>query len=166
MSRTMPRQKPGRSKQDFRTPPVFLDAVKRRLGIEAFSIDLAATPTNAVASTYYTVADNALVQPWTSDGVAWLNPEFADIGPWVQRAAEQAALGAKIAMLVPAAVGSNWWRDHVHHKCFVLLLNGRLTFVGHTQPYVKDCCLLLYGPPYGIGYAVWPWMRTLRKAAA
>jgi hypothetical protein len=33
---SMPEQKPGRSKQDYSTPVEFLDAVKRRFGIEVW----------------------------------------------------------------------------------------------------------------------------------
>jgi hypothetical protein len=58
---------------------------------------------------------------------------------------------------VTAGVGSNWWRDHVHDKARVLLLNGRITFVGETHGYPKDCCLLLYGPSVEPGYEVWSW---------
>lgn len=163
---TAPRQKPGRSVQDVCTPAIFLTAVKRRFGVRAFSIDLAASAENAVAARYYTKADNALVQPWTSDGLAWLNPEFAALEPWVERAWAQSQEGARLAMLVPAGVGSNWWRDYVHQKAFVLVLNGRITFVGHTKPYPKDCCLLIYGPDVAPGYVVWLWRKTARKVEA
>ena len=47
-------------------------------------------------------------------------------------------------MLVPAGVGSNWWKAWVHHKAYVFLLNGRITFVGQPTCYPKDCCLLYY----------------------
>lgn len=49
---TMPRQKPGRSKQDYRTPRAFLVAVKGLLGIEDFTIDLAASVSNSVTTRY------------------------------------------------------------------------------------------------------------------
>jgi hypothetical protein len=78
--------------------------------------------------------------------------------------------GAKTTMLVPAAVGANWWRDHVHEEASVLFLNGRLTFVGHTSPYPKDLALLLFAthtdhvaPKW---YEVWNWrLLRLREAA-
>lgn len=158
-----PVQKPGLSRQDYQTPEVFLWAVKRRLGIPHFAIDLAASPENAVAARFFTKADNALRQPWASDGWNWLNPPFALINPWVKRAYEQSRIGARTAMLVPAGVGANWWGDWVHFKACALLLNGRITFVGETSPYPKDCALLLYGPAIAPGYDVWSWTE---KAAA
>src|SRR5258706_14894525 len=118
---TMPRQKPGSSKQTYATPPEFLRAVKRYLGIVDFDIDLAATAANAVTKRFYSPRENSLVQPWkVGSGIAWLNPPFSKIEPWVDRAWTQAhAHGARIAMLVPAAVGSNWFRDSVHGKARV-----------------------------------------------
>lgn len=156
---TMPSQKPGRSRQDYRTPPEFLWAVKRRLGIDAFAVDLAASKENTVADEYFDKASDALARSWVFRGWDWLNPEFKYIDPWVRRAFEQSRVGARVAMLVPASVGANWWRAYVHNKAFVLLLNGRITFVGETMPYPKDCVLLLYGPDVAPGYDVWKWQQ-------
>ena len=159
--RVVPQQRPGRSKQDYQTPPEFLDAVRRRLQIGDFAIDLAATKENTVCEDYYTVTDNALVQPWVRIGLGswgWCNPPFANLRPWVEKAyRETADHYASTAMLVPAGVGSNWWRDFVHQKCLVLLLNGRITFVGESTCYPKDCCLLLYSPKSTPSYEVWTW---------
>lgn len=152
-----PPQRRGHSRQDYRTPAAFLEAVKQRFGIEAFSIDLAASAENAVARRFYNEADNALMQSWLSEGWAWLNPPFANIEPWVARAHVSSRVGARVAVLVPAGVGSNWWKRHVHGKACVLLLNGRLTFADESSPYPKDCALLLYGPDVAPGYDVWTW---------
>lgn len=167
MSRTAPAQKPGRSKQDVQTPADFIAAVKRRFGISEFDIDLAASPENAQAAMFYTKEINALKQPWRTkaSGWGWLNPEFSNIAPWVEKSFTESRKAARVLMLVPAGVGANWWRDWVHGKAFVLLLNGRLTFVGHTQPYPKDCALLVYGPDVSAAYEVWTW-RAQGKAVA
>lgn len=185
--KVMPKQKPGRSKQDYQTPKVLLDAVRRFLRItDDFWIDLAATKKNRVVRRYYGVHQNALasdvpwtarwfpVDPWdddddcrpaTLDDWAWLNPPFSKIGPWVRKAHEESLRGGRIVMLVPAAVGANWWRDWVHEKAHILLLNGRVTFVGADQGYPKDCAILLYGyrPSDADGWApwyrVWSWQK-------
>jgi hypothetical protein len=77
-------------------------------------------------------------------------------------------------MLIPAGVGSNWWRDYVHNKAMVLLLNGRITFggcppnpkTGKVDAYPKDCALLLYSPENKFyidhgdaAYDVWSWAK-------
>lgn len=166
MAKSMPRQQPGRSKQDVRTPKVFLDAVKCRLGIDAFTVDLAASASNTVAKQFYSERSNALVQPWALGGWNWLNPPFAKIDPWVQKAYDESRLGACTAMLLPAGVGANWWRDWVHRKARVLLLNGRITFVGHATCYPKDCVLLLYAPDIVPAYESWTWPNETKRAAA
>lgn len=162
---TQPAQKPGRSKQDYQTPEAFLRATRRLLGIADFDADLAANTYNAVVSRYYTITDNALVQPWAL-GVwwNWLNPPFGRLAPWVEKAyTEWRDHGARTAMLVPAGVGANWWRDWVHGKAAVRFLNGRLTFVGESGPYPKDCALLLYGAQPD--YAIWTWPRDVVEEA-
>jgi hypothetical protein len=195
--RRMPTQKPGESKQDYRTEDAFLRATLHKLGVDAFTIDVAADDQNAIAyaDLYYTKEINGLTQPWAPTdpqwevirtGWAWCNPEFGDIAAWVEKAwyeAREAAHTTNAALLVPAGVGANWWRDWVHGKARVLLLNGRLCFVhdwehtidpatekeGAGPPrfytsaplYPKDCCLLLYGPGVVGSYEVWSWQNEI-----
>lgn len=159
MSREMPAQKPGRSKQNYGTPPEFLDAVKRLLDIKEFAVDLAADQFNTVAQIYLTKEMDALSKDWREawTGAAWINPPYDHIAPWVKNAYE---CKGYVVMLVPASVGSNWWRDWVHNKAHVWFLNGRLTFVGCTDPYPKDCALIAYQSSWlGLGweYDVWTW---------
>lgn len=164
----MPAQKPGRSKQNYMTPACFIEPVKRRLGIAEFDIDLAAEPDTAQAPLYFTKEDDALSQEtWkVGDGWNWLNPEYADIEPWVRRAYAEMLGGARTAVLIPASVGSNWWRDYVHGACTALLLNGRIPFIVDKPKwlYPKDCALLLYSPEDHAciangdwPYEVWTW---------
>ena len=160
-----PRQKPGRSEQAVGTPPEFIEAVVRFLGIDRFDVDLAATPENACAFVFLTEEDDAL-DPGVSwvypGGWNWLNPPFGKIGPWVRKASEQAALGAHTAVLIPASLGARWWIDHVVGNARIVPLDGRITFVGQTDPYPKDCALLLYGPDVEVGYApAWQWRAEL-----
>lgn len=155
-----PIQKPGKSRQDYQTPPDFLLAVKRRLNIEEFAVDLAATPENAVADYFFTEEQDALLQSWRGFREwCWCNPPYGDIYPWVEKAWGQSdeGIGAQIAMLVPASVGSKWWELYVHQTAHVLFLHPRLTFVGCTAPYPKDCALLLYTPYINGGYETWNW---------
>lgn len=168
---TMPAQKPGKSEQVVATPSAFLMAVKNRFSYlfeeeKDFAIDLAASPDNAVVDNYYTEADNALIQPWHQvKGVCWCNPPYADIKPWVAKAVEESNKGANIFMLLPASVGSNWWRQYVDRKSWAMFLNGRLTFVGHTSPYPKDLALVIYNRIFHdesrSNYSVFPWKDYL-----
>lgn len=162
----MPQQKRGRSKQDYQTPPEFLEAVKKRLHIDRFAIDLAASPENTAADVYFTEQVDSLKQDWASRthmscGWGWLNPPFGNIAPWVQKAAMEACNGAHVAMLVPASVGANWWTAWVEGYAYQSYLNGRLTFVGEEDPYPKDCALLLYTPWGFTGHEIWHWRHYI-----
>ena len=160
----MPAQKPGRSKQDYGTPPEFITATCGLLGIKSFIFDYAADDQNHKASKYWTEKHNALsykAQAWafaSFGGWGWLNPPFKRIVVWAKKCAEARQLGASIAFLVPAGVGSNWFRDWVHGKAFVWFLNGRIDFIP-GEPYPKDCILCLYSPDWEPGYDVWS-LRT------
>jgi phage N-6-adenine-methyltransferase len=158
--RAMPAQQPGNSKQDYATPREFLDAVERRFGPIRF--DLAAHHGNHVVENYYgpgsPKGEDSFKQNWSLlGGVLWLNPEFADIAPWAEKCKTDGAAGARVKMLVPASVGSDWFREHVHHRALVLALSPRLTFVGETDPYPKDLMLCAFGPWIAPGFDCWRW---------
>jgi phage N-6-adenine-methyltransferase len=164
----MPKQKPRRSRQDYATPAIFILAACRRLGILAFSLDIAAAKGNAVAPRFFSRFTDAFTRRWRAadGGWSWLNPPFTDIGRWTERACIERDRGARIAMLVPAAVGANWWRDYVDGKACVLFLNGRIAFHGQPAGYPKDCALLIYAADerqFRPGYRVWRWRREVES---
>lgn len=185
---TMPAQKPGRSKQNYGTPQDFLAAARGRLGINAFSFDFACDLKNKKAKRGWTEKDNSLsksAEQWAeqcySDDLegdtgkwGWLNPPFADIEPWVIKCLETSIAGGRIVFLVPASVGSNWYRDYIHDQFGVqtLFLNGRLCFIENwrttinpatgkfytSEPlYPKDCILVLFGTNEAYNADVWTW---------
>jgi hypothetical protein len=194
-ARTMPQQKPGKSKQDYGTPKVFLDAVKKKFGIKRFAWDLAATYYNAVdnlgpaTGCYYgpdheSVAfRDALACDWSKlGGDLWLNPPYAHIAPWAEKCTARVSRRGvsasafyqvayrrrRIFFLVPVAVGSNWFAQHVFDKARVLLLNGRIPFdgcainpkTGKIDGYIKDCMLAVYGEKPDI--EIWRWQNEAR----
>ena len=167
----MPAQKPGKSKQDYTTPPEFLAAVKNRLKITRFAADLAASNENAVAEIFYSEEDDSLRREykWDFGGWSWLNPPFAKIAPWAAKAVIEAENGAHIAMLVPASTGSMWWLRWVQPYAYVSFLQGRLAFggtpinpkTGKHDPYPKDCALVLYTPWQFAGNEIWLWRNSV-----
>lgn len=151
------------SKQDVQTPADFIKAYNKRFG--AINFDLAARDYNAQAERYYAPpgaldlyaeAYDSLAQDWGAlsqtlpwDSTLWLNCEFSNTEQWVRKCAEERPRlepGRTIALLVPASVGSNWFRDYVYEHADVCLLNGRVQFVGHEFPYPRDLMLCLYQP--------------------
>lgn len=165
-----PKQKPGRSKQDYSTPWELIRAVEGRWG--KLDVDLAARADNAKVPLFVTPEQDSLKTSWIEIAVgrldrgedklgytlAWLNPPFARIGPWAAKCVKLALHTGllRIVMLTPASVGANWFRDHVHNRAMVYALNGRITFEGTEDPYPKDCMLSLFG--FGMtGFDVWTW---------
>ena len=142
----MPLQKPGRSKQDYGTPRIFLDAVERTFGL--IDIDLAATTENRVCSNFISPEFDSLTTPWQiGNRIAWLNPPFDDIAKWAKKCKdEQANLVGDgcILLLTPASIGSNWFNNYVWLSANVYAIKGRITFVGQKAPYPKDCILSRY----------------------
>jgi phage N-6-adenine-methyltransferase len=155
--RKMPEQKPGRSKQDYKTPREFLDAVEARWGKLTF--DLAANASNSVTgSRYWNTYQDSLSakRNWQHKNLGpnlWLNPPFGKITPWAKKCSE--TVGKKIFFLVPASVGSNWYKDFCHDVASVYYLSPRLSFDGKA-PFPKDIMLAVYGTFVG-RHICWRW---------
>lgn len=160
MPRKMPRQKPRRSEQAVGTPPDFLAAVRERFG--PIICDLAATKKNRVCSRWVgpgsEIPDFLALEdlPYNARrGIYWLNPPYEDLRSWAKQAAALARSRYVIAFLVPASVGSHWFKDYVHFMHRVIFLSPRLKFVGHKTGYPKDLMLVMFGHPPG--YEYWRW---------
>lgn len=163
LNKVMPKQKPGKSVQEVGTPRDLLDAVIARFGVIKW--DLAANEQNHVVPGWSGPGSDrqpdSLSGAWWAlpDGLLWLNPPFANISRWAFQCSNPGSINKKqtVAMLVPASVGSEWFRQYVDGKALVLFLSPRLTFVGHDQPYPKDCMLCLFGESIKPGYECWRW---------
>lgn len=163
--RTMPKQKPGNSKQDFGTPWEFIEAVEERFG--KLSYDLAASKKNTKAPAFLTQQADSLSIDWhtLTNGWMWLNPPFAHIDPWARKCAREKRKGARIIFLTPASVGSNWFAKHVHGKALVIPVSPRLTFegqppnpkTGKVDPYPKDCMISVFAKDIPPGFQLWRW---------
>ena len=158
-----PKQKPHRSVQDVRTPREFLAAVQNRFGLLTW--DYACTTDNCVGGVAHgyriDCEEDALNNSWhLHHGLGWLNPPFGKIAPFAKKAAETAAANPlwRLAMLVPASIGSTWFRKYVHGHAYVLALEPRLKFVGHDHAFPKDLILAVY--QHGMkGFDTWRWDR-------
>jgi phage N-6-adenine-methyltransferase len=155
-----PKQKPGRSKQDYGTPWAFIRACEARWG--RFDVDLAAVAGNAKAARFIGPEEESV--SWATDRrctpgskLAWLNPPFADIAPWAKKCVGETGVSdLRIIMLTPASIGTEWFAEHVHGRAMVIGIRPRLTFEGAPDPYPKDLMLSLFG--FGdSGFDVWKW---------
>lgn len=98
----------GPASDECYTPSSILDPVAELLG--GIDTDPAWSPSSLVRPRVhgYTIAQDGLTRPWA--GSVWLNPPYSKPGPWVQRAAEHAAEGHKVALLVNNDPSTQWWR--------------------------------------------------------
>lgn len=148
----------GKSKQDYATPPEFVAAVARRFG--PITWDLAATAENTKAPLCITPEQDSFSVRWHTlepNGVLWLNPPFAHIAPWAQKCGVEAMAGARVIMLTPASVGTEWYADHVFGVASSMFIRPRLQFVGKEDPYPKDLMLSLFGFDGLAPFECWRW---------
>jgi hypothetical protein len=144
--------------QDYRTPAWFLNACKDRFGLERIDWDLACSAHDCVGeSGGYTYPQiDSLKEDWyaleSQSAACWCNPPFAQSGAFAEKAAS--TVGLRSLLLVPVAIGTRWWRQHVHRKAVVAGV-GRLVFNnadgapvcgknGKPQGINRDCALLAY----------------------
>jgi len=159
MSRKAPRQGIDLNGGVYRTPKDFIKVVNDEFPI---AFDLASSDDNCIVPAHFTVKDDALSQSWPTDGWNWLNPPFNNIGRWARKCREQLEYeGVRTLFLVPASVGSNWYRDYVHSVAEVRFLNGRLTFEGHTTCYPKDLMLAIFEEDREPRKWPWNWRAVL-----
>jgi hypothetical protein len=147
------------SNQCVATPREFIVAFTAKWG--AIGIDLAALEENAVCERFISPQQNTWETDWLqyADGErwAWLNPEHESSGRAAQRMYAFRAWSYDFmgALLVPAAVGSKWWREHVDGKCLEVLPFPRISF-DDAHSYPKDLALCLYGK-HEAGRVYWDW---------
>lgn len=139
-----------RGEQSVGTPWEFIDNfIIPRYG--PLDIDLAATPENAKSQKYITKEQNffeyEIPDPASPSKYHWLNPPFSEISQFIGSVVTRSI---NCLVLVPAAVGSNWYRDLVQDLASeILFLNPRMKFEGHSDPYPKDLMLVRYNWSYG-----------------
>lgn len=108
------------------TPQDFFDKLDAEF---RFNLDVCALPENAKCAAFYSPAVDGLSQPWY--GNCWCNPPYGrQVGRWVAKAAQSAAEGATVVMLLPARTDTAWFHDHVYGKAEVRFIRGRLKFGG------------------------------------
>lgn len=132
-----------RSKDDtWGTPMEIFNTLNAEFG---FTLDAAASQSNALCPHYYTITDNALVQAWT--GVVFLNPPYGrEVGQWIGKAYESSLAGATVVCLVKATPDTKWWHQYTPHA-EVRFIPGRLRFVGAENPAPFPSCLVIFRPP-------------------
>jgi phage N-6-adenine-methyltransferase len=121
--RRWPPQTPsGRDTDERGTPAGIFDRFGR-----SCTLDVAASPTTAQCSQFFTKRNNGLKKPW--HGVVWLNPPYSDPAPWCKKAVAYARAGGKVIGLLPAWTDAPWFHEYVSLGQ-ITFLRRRLAFIG------------------------------------
>lgn len=139
------------SSAEWATPAEVFDKLAAEFG--PFDLDVAASPANTkVAANFYTAEVDGLSQPWNCRA-AWCNPPYGrtddygrNIGAWLAKAAAETASGraGRVVCLVPASVGSRWYREAEKPAALVRIWAGRIRFNG-GDPAPFDSAVFVYG---------------------
>jgi hypothetical protein len=156
----------GNSNPNRGTPPEFIAAVESRFG--RIVLDLAGDEVLHIGWNWLGqggMAPDGLIVDWTTlTGNLWLNPPFDKLPTFAEKFGRECRNRAALSFfLCPAAVGSNWFQQHIVPNSYVLELTDRITFIGEKDPYPKDQILAVAG--FGlIGRSSWHWDKSKKKA--
>lgn len=131
------------SKTDlWETPQKFFDELDLEFH---FDLDVCALPENAKCEDYYTPETDGLSQCW--HGCCWCNPPYGrEIERWVKKAADSAAGGATVVMLLPARTDTRWFHDYIYGKAEVRFVRGRLKFGGSKNSAPFPSMVVVFRP--------------------
>lgn len=135
---------------DWETPPDFFQKVDAEFH---FTLDAAASASNAKCPRFYTVDDDALAQVWS--GVVWVNPPYGrGLKLWVSKALRSAEAGATVVMLLPARTDTQAFHmAYGKPNVEIRFLPGRLKFVGaaHGAPFPSMLLIVRPSVPVPFG---------------
>jgi phage N-6-adenine-methyltransferase len=143
---------------DRRTPPEIFNPLHEEFG---FTLDVAASDSNALCERYYTLEDNGLISPWDEQRV-WVNPPYSEIRPWVEKATREVERPhgpTVVVMLLPAnRTEQAWWQDFIEPgrrdgTIEVRFMRGRLRFDTPDHDYTKQP--KGNRPPFGVCLVIW-----------
>ena len=110
-----------------------------------FNLDVCALPENAKCAAFYSPAVDGLSQPWY--GNCWCNPPYGrQVGRWVAKAAQSAAEGATVVMLLPARTDTAWFHDYIYGRAEVRFVRGRLKFGGSANSAPFPSMVVIFRP--------------------
>lgn len=120
-------------KNSWQTPPEIVSYWERRVG--KFTLDTASDHFNKIVNNAYTIEDDALKQDWqkaAKGGIAWCNPPYDNILPWVNKAAEEAEKGLTTVMLIAGTHETKYIKRSLETAERVFFITGGR--IGYVNP--------------------------------
>ncbi len=116
-------------RQDWATPPPFLEWLAERFGFEP-DLDPAAAAHNTKAPHYFTEAQNGLFQNWF--GKVWINPPFgAALPTWIDKCILESQRDEVecVFCLIPARTDTKYFHEKIaRHASYIYFVKGRFEF--------------------------------------
>ena len=157
------------------TPPELWAAICAEFGTPL--LDVCASAQNAKCGLYYTEEQDGLKQPWLRDGgLNFCNPGYSNVVPWLEKAAQEAQLGACSIVLTHVTLSGGDGRNRTGVKpyfqqaCSIhMLLNPRVQFLPpagvKATSNAKDNMIWGFAPGRKFTETVW-WDWTKEAANA
>lgn len=120
-------------RQEWRTPPNLIEAINRASEYP-IDLDCAASEYNSVAPLFYSADVDSLRCAWYFPGIrhAYCNPGFANMKPWIQKAAAEiqtAPENFRIDVIGLCSPSAEWFKIAVEYAAEIRLLSPRPQFV-------------------------------------
>lgn len=113
--------------QEWETPGDLFAELNARFN---FTLDVCASAQNYKCRQYFDKERDGLKQDWGPNR-CFMNPPYGrEIGAWVKKAADEAALGVLVVGLLPARTDTAWWHNWVQPFADIRFIRGRLRFEG------------------------------------
>ena len=90
------------------------------------------------AAMSYDITEDGLTKTWANWGLVYVNPPYGrEITHWIAKCVVEAYKGVEIVALVPARTDTRWFQDLALKADQVLLMRGRVRFMGadHSAPF-------------------------------
>jgi site-specific DNA-methyltransferase (adenine-specific) len=130
------------------SPQWLVDQLAAEFVPDGFDLDPAAMAENAKAPRYFTVDQDGLSQPW--HGRVFCNPPYGKyVTPrWLAKAKREVDLGhaQQVVCLVPARVGTWWWRQYEADPAVFTRVVGRIRWDARRRGEAPfDSAVIVFG---------------------
>lgn len=135
------------NRMDWETPQALFDELNAEFG---FSLDAAASESNAKCPRFFTERENGLIQSWGGECVFCNPPYGRHVAEWAKKAlSESKKPGTVVVLLVASRTDTAWFHDFIWgHAREVRFIRGRLRFetggvAGNPAPFPS--LIAIYG---------------------
>jgi len=165
-------------RDDWATPPELVTAIERKLDL-GFVLDTACESSNAIAGVRAWCAvdrgADGLAIDWDMSidcsrigarghrDAAWCNPPYSKLRSWLAKCVDEGRR-CNVVALIPARTCTVAWHDHVMSSaCRVLLLRGRVQFVGAPSTAQFSSAVVQWLPGYqgAPHFESWDWRSDI-----